>query len=56
MATEMEYRRQMISVCKRIYEKGYVASNDGNLSIKLGDNRFLVTPSGFSKETSQRAI
>ncbi len=49
MATEMEYRRQMIAVCKRIYEKGYVASNDGNLSIKLGNDRFLVTPSGFSK-------
>ena len=49
MPTEREYRREMIAVCQRVYQKGFVASNDGNLAIKLNENRFLVTPTGFSK-------
>lgn len=49
MPTEREYRREMIAVCQRVYQKGFVASNDGNLAIKLDENRFLVTPTGFNK-------
>ncbi|MCL5019586.1 MAG: class II aldolase/adducin family protein [Patescibacteria group bacterium] len=49
MPTEREYRKEMIAVSRRIYEKGFVAAHDGNLTIKLDDNRFLATPSGFCK-------
>lgn len=34
---------------KRMYERGFVAANDGNMSIRLSDDRLLVTPSGVSK-------
>jgi len=46
---ESEYRRDIIEVCKRMYQKGYVASNDGNVSIRLSDKEILATPTGMSK-------
>lgn len=49
MPTEREYRKEMIAVSRRLYEKGFVAAHDGNLTVKLDDNRFLATPSGFCK-------
>lgn len=32
-----------------IYEKGWVANHEGNLSVRLGPDRFLCTPTSFSK-------
>ena len=42
-------RKQIIEVGKRTYERGYVASNDGNISAKIDDKRVLITPTGVSK-------
>jgi L-fuculose-phosphate aldolase len=42
-------KRGIVEVGKRIYDRGYVASNDGNISARLDENRFLITPSGVSK-------
>jgi len=39
----------MLAVGKRIYERGYVAANDGNLSVRLDQNTVLITASGVSK-------
>lgn len=47
--TEQEYRNDLIRVCHRIYEKGWVAMNDGNVSIRLDTNRILCTPTAISK-------
>ena len=32
-----------------MWQLGWVAANDGNVSVKLGDDRFLATPTGMSK-------
>jgi len=48
-ATEYELRQEMVRVGRLLWERGYVASTDGNLSIRLGSDRLLVTPSGVSK-------
>ncbi len=32
-----------------MWDRGYVASTDGNISARLGSDRLLVTPSGVSK-------
>ena len=32
-----------------MYARGYVASNDGNISVRLGDDRLLMTPKSVSK-------
>ncbi len=39
----------VIHVGKRMYDRGYVASNDGNLSVRLSEDRLLITMSGVSK-------
>ena len=47
--TELEIKQQICDIGKRIYDKGMVASNDGNISVKISDNEFLCTPTGVSK-------
>ena len=45
----MELREQMCDVCHKMWQLGWVAANDGNLSAKLPDGTFLATPTGISK-------
>ena len=48
----MDYETQRRLICalgRRMWEKGWVAANDGNLSRRLGEGLFLVTPAGVSK-------
>ncbi len=47
--TEQEQRDELVRVCRRIYEKGWVAANDGNVSIRLDRDRILCTPTAMSK-------
>ncbi len=47
--SEHELRREMIRVGRLMWERGYVAATDGNLSVRTGANRLLVTASGVSK-------
>jgi L-fuculose-phosphate aldolase len=47
--SEQEYREDMTRVCRLIYEKGWVAANDGNVSIRLDEDRILCTPTAISK-------
>jgi L-fuculose-phosphate aldolase len=47
--TEGEYRADLVRVCRLIYEKGWVAMNDGNVSIRLDNDRILCTPTAVSK-------
>ena len=49
MVNEYEIKKQICEIGKRIYNKGMVASNDGNISVKIGENEFLCTPTGVSK-------
>jgi len=46
---EKALRNDIIEVGRRLYMKDFVASNDGNISIRLDDNRILITPTGVSK-------
>ena len=47
--TELAWRREVVFVCRLLWEKGYAIASDGNVSVKLAAGRYLVTPSGFSK-------
>lgn len=49
MVSEFEIKKEICEIGKRIYNKGMVASNDGNISVKISDNEFLCTPTGVSK-------
>lgn len=45
----MELREQICDVCHKMWQLGWVAANDGNVSARLGDGTFLATPTGMSK-------
>ena len=47
--TFQEEREAVCRVGRLLYDRGYVAANDGNISVKVADNRLLITPSGVSK-------
>lgn len=47
--TEAVLRAQMLQVCRRLYDRNMLAAADGNVSVRLSDNRILITPSGVAK-------
>ena len=47
--TFLEEREAVCRVGKLLYDRGYVAANDGNISVRVGEDRLLITPSGVSK-------
>ncbi len=49
MKTERELRQDIVDVGRLIYQKGWVAANDGNISVRLDAERVLCTPTGVSK-------
>ena len=49
MVNEFEIKKEICDIGKRIYNRGMVAANDGNISVKLNDHEFLCTPTGVSK-------
>jgi L-fuculose-phosphate aldolase len=46
---EQTARREIVSVGQLMYERGYVVSSDGNVSVRLDDGRVLATPTMTSK-------
>jgi L-fuculose-phosphate aldolase len=49
MTTESALRADIVEVGRRMYARGYTASNDGNISVRLGDDRLLMTPRSVCK-------
>jgi L-fuculose-phosphate aldolase len=46
---EEQVRSEIVEVGRRLHERAYVASNDGNISVRLSDDRLLTTPKSVSK-------
>ena len=46
---EERMRHELVRFGLMLHENGFVAATDGNLSVRLEDNRVMITPSGFSK-------
>ena len=44
-----EIKDQICDVCHKMWQLGWVAANDGNVSVRLDDGTFLATPTGMSK-------
>jgi L-fuculose-phosphate aldolase len=49
MSLESNLRADIVEVGRRMYARGYTASNDGNISVRLGDQRLLMTPKSVCK-------
>jgi L-fuculose-phosphate aldolase len=48
-ADEHRARQDVITVCRLMHEKNLIVATDGNVSVRLGPDRVLVTPSGAHK-------
>lgn len=51
--TERELRQDIVDIGKLVFQKGWVAANDGNITIRLDDERVLCTPTGVCKGMMQ---
>jgi L-fuculose-phosphate aldolase len=49
MSAESTLRADIVEVGRRMYARGYTASNDGNISVRLGADRLLMTPKSVCK-------
>lgn len=49
MLDEKALREQLVRVCRQLYAKELIVATDGNVSARLGADRFLTTPSGVCK-------
>jgi L-fuculose-phosphate aldolase len=49
MKTESQHRQDICEVGRRLWLRGFVAANDGNVSVRIGEDEVLTTPTGVSK-------
>src|SRR5437879_13621812 len=49
MASQRQYRKEIIQLGGMLHGCGFVAGTDGNLSVRLDRRRVLVTPTSMSK-------
>ena len=47
--SEKEAKKAIIDIGQRMYVRGFVAANDGNISVRTGRNEVWATPTGVSK-------
>ncbi len=47
--TDAEARAEIVRAGHKLYARGLVASNDGNLSVRVGEDAVWLTPTGVSK-------
>ena len=47
--SESQLRADIVEVGRRLYARGYTASNDGNISVRLDGDRLLMTPKSVCK-------
>jgi L-fuculose-phosphate aldolase len=47
--SDLEAREMICDIGRRVYNRNYVAANDGNISVKVGANEIWTTPTGVSK-------
>ena len=49
MLTEYQVKQEICEIGRRVYNKGFAAANDGNITIRLNDKEVLCTPTMVSK-------
>jgi L-fuculose-phosphate aldolase len=49
MMNEYKIKEQMCEIGRRLYQRGFAAANDGNITVRLNDKELLCTPTMVSK-------
>ena len=47
--SEKKAKKAILDIGQRMYVRNFVAANDGNISIRIGENEVWATPTGVSK-------
>jgi L-fuculose-phosphate aldolase len=47
--TDIEIKEQICDIGHRLWTLGFVAANDGNITVKISNDEFFTTPTGVSK-------
>lgn len=47
--SEKETKKAILDIGQRMYVRNFVAANDGNISVRTGENEVWATPTGVSK-------
>ena len=54
--SEKQAKKAIIDIGQRMYVRNFVAANDGNISVKTGDNEVWATPTGVSKGYMKKKV
>lgn len=54
--SEQQLRADIVEIGRRLYARGYTASNDGNISVRLDAARLLMTPKSVCKGFMEPAM
>ena len=49
MKNEWQLKEQMCEIGRRLYNRGFAAANDGNITVRLNEKELLCTPTMVSK-------
>jgi L-fuculose-phosphate aldolase len=49
LRSEQERRNEIVHVGRLMFDKGWIAANDGNITVRLDNGHVLATPRGLSK-------
>ena len=49
MSSTLALLREIVVVCRRLWARGLIAGQDGDVSVRLPGGKVLVTPTGMSK-------
>ena len=44
-----DIKEQIVDVCHKMWQQGWVAANDGNVTVKVAEGKYLATQTGVSK-------
>ena len=46
---EWQIKQLIIDIGKRLWQREFIAANDGNITVRIDENRLMTTPTGISK-------
>ena len=53
---ENRIRRDIVEAGRRLWERGFVVSNTGNISVRLSADEVLITPTRLPKTVCRKPI
>jgi len=49
-----KHKKDIIAIGKKLYDLGFISSGDGNISIRVDENKIITTPTGLNKGNLKR--